>query len=179
MEVGTTGRFHTAFEALNGRAPTTEETKDALRYAQVVEQSGLDPFLLAFITDVRAKEQRDRLPEDVRVAVAEGVAEIRAVLPSMDDLAQRMASVAALKGSLDAVADAVRSVVIEVGAVIVVVVVLVVAVAVADFRWAYALGAGSNHEACVVLTHTKSLARQHEHSQTVGDISVALATLCR
>ncbi|MHB8425401.1 MAG: hypothetical protein ACYDB9_09650 [Gammaproteobacteria bacterium] len=171
--------FEEAFARLNGRAPTTAEVKDALAISDIVRQADLDPALLMFVADARAKEQRDRLPEDVRAAVAEGVAEIRAALPSMDGLVRRMKYVATLTGSLDAVGAALRTLTIDLSAVLVVVLVVLVVGAVADFRWAYGLGAQSEHQACAVLTRTKDLALQHEHTQTVGDISVALAALCR
>ncbi|MHB8355394.1 MAG: hypothetical protein ACYDDQ_01745 [Vulcanimicrobiaceae bacterium] len=175
----TAEQFAAAFARMNGYAPSPGQVKDALAYEEIVRSSGLDPYLLQFISDAKTLEQRDRLPEEVRAAVTEGVAEIRGALPSTDELLKRLKYVAALRGSLDVVAGALRNLTIDVGAILTVMVVLLAVGGYFTSRLAYQFGARSNHEACVVLSSTKRLAIQHEHLQTVEDLSAAIAARCR
>lgn len=114
-----------------------------------------------------------------RTAVDDAIDRLSSALPSTDELVRRLKYVAALRGSLDVVAGALRNLTIDVGAILVVMVVLLAVGGVLDFRLAYQFGARSDHQACVVLTHTKSLAIQHEHLQSVEDLSAAISAICR
>lgn len=96
-----TDRFRSAFESLNGRAPTIEEVKDAQRFLTVIEKTGLDPFLLSYIADVKNREQRDRLPAEISKVVAGGLNEIRKAIPTGGDLADRLQEVETFRTTMD------------------------------------------------------------------------------
>jgi hypothetical protein len=87
---GTADRFAVAFEALNGRTPRIDETKDALRYIGVIKQTGLDPFLLSYIADANNREQRQQFAGQLRATVSDALTQIREAIPTGSEMSARL-----------------------------------------------------------------------------------------
>ena len=83
--------FEEAFRRINGRAPTETEVKDALGLLDVVKQTDIDPILLLFIADVKAKDERGRMVRDLRAIADKTVETIRAGLPTNPEWAKAAA----------------------------------------------------------------------------------------
>lgn len=83
--------FEEAFRRINGRAPTETEVKDALAIADVLKQADLDPMLLLYLADVKAKDARERMVLELRAIASETVNTIRAGLPTNPEWAKAAA----------------------------------------------------------------------------------------
>ena len=83
--------FEEAFRRINGRAPTEPEVKDALGLADVLKQADLDPVLLLFLADVKAKDERERMVRELRAIADTTVETIRAGLPTNPEWAKAAA----------------------------------------------------------------------------------------
>ena len=83
--------FEEAFRRINGRAPTEAEVKDALALVDVLKQADLDPMLLLYLADVKAKDERERMLCELRAIASETVETIRAGLPTNPEWAKAAA----------------------------------------------------------------------------------------
>lgn len=83
--------FEEAFRRINGRAPSDTEVKDALALSDVLKQADLDPMLLMYLADVKAKDERERMVLEMRSIASETVNTIRAGLPTNPEWAKAAA----------------------------------------------------------------------------------------
>lgn len=80
--------FEEAFRRINGRAPSDTEVKDALALSDVLKQADLDPMLLLYLADVKAKDERERMVLEMRSIAGDTVSTIRAGLPTNPEWAK-------------------------------------------------------------------------------------------
>ena len=83
--------FEEAFRRINGRAPTEPEVKDALALVDVLKHADLDPMLLLFLADVKAKDERERMVRELRAIADKTVDTIRTGLPTNPEWAKAAA----------------------------------------------------------------------------------------
>ena len=80
--------FEEAFRRINGRAPSDTEVKDALALSDVLKQADLDPMLLLYLADVKAKDERERMVLEMRSIATEAVKTIRDGMPTNPEWAK-------------------------------------------------------------------------------------------
>ena len=185
IKPGITDAFRAAFEAVNGRSPTIEETKDALRLVQVAQETMFDPLVLMFIADVKGREQRERLPDEVRTVITTGLTEIREAIPSGSELRKRLDQVETFRTTMDQAQHTIdwigKRVLLMSSAVGIGLTIGAMILAGFVFHWGYGLGyeQRSNTTACAVLANVFSTAKRHQHLQTTADMQAAYgARLC-
>jgi len=113
-----------------------EETKDALSLAATVRESGLDPYLLGYIGDVRQSEQRDKLPGEVDKVLGAGLTRMQAVIPSDGQYAKQLGMLAGLDAWTTRLERLGRGVVM----LAVVFALVVLGMCWGSWRWGYGLG---------------------------------------
>jgi hypothetical protein len=186
---GTAEQYRIAFEYFNGRAPSIEECKDALRAIDILDQTGLDPFLLTFIIDVRHLEQRQKLPAEVSAAINVGLAQIRDAIPTNSDLAGRLEAVQTFRATMERsertiqiVLDFLRHRLVPLAVIAGALLVTVLTTGlIAAFRWGWDTRTGlqPRQQVCSMLANVYGLAERERHLQTARDVASAYHLRCQ
>ncbi len=80
--------FEEAFRRINGRAPSEAEVKEVLALVDVLKKADLDPMLLMYLADVKAKDERARMIRELRAIADKTVHTIRDGLPTNPEWAK-------------------------------------------------------------------------------------------
>ena len=170
--------IRTAFAEMNGRDPSLEEVKDGLRFATIAEKTSIDPYTLAWIADATNREQRAKLPGEITAAMQEGIAEMRAAIPTGSELRERLDSVQAFSANMARAERTMQLILAGASATAtfsVAALAILLAIVVAMYRWGYSEGFSSenNAHACAAIQHIYAAAKRERHGQTVADTRAA------
>ena len=183
--------YRDAYRAINHREATVTEVNAALNLTAIVEDTGIDPFLLSTITSADflhlQAEALKALPEVLGTSLGEvmgtALAEIKAAIPTGGEVANQIRELTAfeanLSSSVDAHARLSQSIALTriIAGPVLFSILGVLLLAMLSFSWFQGRGQGlearSITASCKAIANVYSIANRDRHAETKRDLDTA------